>query len=54
MPFNANNLHTQIYTSLIRLTNHVQEIIMTAKNDFDNFTCKNNTKNPEFCNKNIS
>ena len=50
-PFHANNLQMQIDTSLIKLTNHVQENIIAPKNDFDNFTRKNNTKSLEFCDK---
>ncbi len=53
-PFYANNLHTQIDTSLVKLTNHVRENIMAAKNDFDNFIGKNNAESPEICDKNIS
>ena len=53
-PFYANNLHTQIDTSLAKLTNHVRENIMAAKSDFDNFIRKNHTESPEICDKNNS
>ena len=53
-PFYRNNLHTQIDTSLVKLTNHVRENIMAAKSDFDNFIRKNKTESPEICDKNIS